>query len=119
MIQLPVPITPTGIANNNFREQVLRGNPGHHRVMATAGISSLGPLAVQEILHLILSFPDSSFREEFDPHGDRDFIVVTYHGIKIWGKIDTYDLNMEFMSENPADDSMTIRSLCLMLPDEY
>jgi hypothetical protein len=118
-ISRPVKITDVGIANNQFREQVLGGNLGHHKVMATIGINALGTEAVQELLHLVLNFSDSSFRESFEPYGDRDFIVLTYKGIKIWAKIDTYDLNIEFMSENPADDNLTVRVLTLMLPDEY
>jgi len=119
LINQPVPINPIGIANNRFREQVLNGNPGHHRLVATQGVHSLGTIAVQEILELVLLFPDSSFRESFEPFGDRDFVIVSYLGIKVWAKIDSFDLNMKFMSENPADDSRTVRVLTLMLPDEY
>lgn len=115
----PVAITPTGEANNRFRAEVLLGRPGHHRILSTLGIQALGPAVVQEILHQVLVFPDQSFRESFDPYGDRDFIVVHSQGQKVWAKIDTYDLSMKWMSENPADDEVTVRVLTLMLPDEY
>ena len=115
----PVPITPTGATNNRFRQQVLQGNPGHHRVLATQGISALGPQAVQEILFAVLSFRDEDFRESFEPWGDRDMIVVEHHGQKIWGKIDTYDPSGEFMSPDPGDDAVTVRVLTVMLPNEY
>lgn len=117
--QRPVPITPVGEANNKFRAEVLQGRPGHHRILSTQGVQALGSLAVQEILHQVLVFPDESFRESFDPYGDRDFIVVHYQGLKVWAKIDAYDPTMRWMSENPADDGVTIRVLTLMLPDEY
>lgn len=115
----PVPITPTGEANNRFRAGVLQGRPGHHRILSTPGIQALGSLAVQEVLHQALVFPDESFRESFEPHGDRDFIVVNHQGLKVWAKIDTFDLTMEWMSPDPADDEVTVRVLSLMLPDEY
>ena len=119
MPNAPVPITPTGAANNRFRAQALQGNPGHHRILATSGIQALGPQAVQEILYAVLSFKEEEFRESFDPWGDRDIIVVEHQGRRIWGKIDTYDPLCEFMSPDPADDLVTVRVLTVMLPEEY
>jgi hypothetical protein len=115
----PVPITPIGQANNRFREQVLRGYLGHHRIMATRGILALGADAVQKILHAVLSFSEEQFRESFEPWGDRDFIVLDYLGQKIYGKIDTFDPSLEFMSPDPADDLVTVRVLTIMLANEY
>lgn len=115
----PVPITPTGEANNRFRAEVILGRPGHHRILSTPGIQALGPAVVQEVLHLVLVFPDELFRESFDPYGDRDFICIINKGIRVWAKIDTYDPAMECMSENPADDEVAVCVLTLMLPDEY
>lgn len=117
--QYPVPITPTGQANNRFRAEVLQGRPGHHQILSTQGIQAHGPAVVQEILHLVLVFPDQSFRESFDPYGDRDFIEVYHQGLKVWAKIDAYDPSMRWISENPSDDGVTVRVLTLMLPDEY
>jgi len=115
----PIPITSVGLANNRFRQQALLGNPSHHRILATAGIYALGPVAVQGILHAVLSFKEEDFRESFDPWGDRDLVVVEINGKKVFGKIDTYDPSMEFMSPDPADDLVTIRVLTVMLPEEY
>ncbi len=117
--QHPVPITPTGEANNKFRAEVLQGRPGRHRILSTQGVQALGSLAVQEILHQVLVFPDDFFRESFDPYGDRDFICIINKGIRVWAKIDTFDPTMEWMSENPADDEVTVHVLTVMLPDEY
>lgn len=117
--QRPVPITPTGEANNRFRAKVLQGRSGHHRILSTQGVQALGSQAIQEVLRQVLLFPDDSFRESHDPYGDRDFVVVNHQGQKVWAKIDTYDLSMEWMSENPWDDVVTVRVLTLMLPDEY
>jgi len=112
-------ITDVGRANNRFRADALLGNPGHHRILASAGVNAMGPEAVQGILLLVLSFKDKDFRESFDPWGDRDFISVEYRGQTFFAKIDTYDPSMEFMSPDPADDLVTVRVLTVMLPDEY
>jgi len=119
MVQVPVPITDVGRANNRFRAQVLRGKPGHHRILATSRIYALDPEVVQGILHAVLSFKEEDFRESFDPWGDRDMVVVEFNGQKIFGKIDTYDPSMEFMSPDPGDDLVTIRVLTVMLLEEY
>lgn len=115
----PVPITAVGEANNRFRQDMLLGNHVHHQLVCTRGISDLGPAVAQEILDLMLRFPDEDFRESFEPWGDRDFIVVQCQGLKVWGKIDCYDLSMEYLSPEPVDDAVTVRVLTLMLPDEY
>ncbi len=115
----PVPITPLGETNSRFRSEVLQGRPGRHRILSTQGIQALGPTAVQEILYLVLSFREEDFRESFDPHGDRDFIVVHHQGKKVWAKVDTYDTTLEWMSPDPTDDAVTVRVLTLMMPDEY
>lgn len=115
----PVPITPVGEANNRFRSEVLQGRPGHHRILSTQGIQELGPVAVQEILYLVLSFREEDFRESSDPHGDRDFVVVQHQGKKVWAKIDTYDLSMKWMSPDPTDDAVTVRVMTLMFSCDY
>ncbi len=116
---MAIEITQVGRANNRFRAEVLLGNPGHHQILASAGVNAMGPEAVQEILFLVLSFKDEYFRESFDPWGDRDFISVEYRGQRIFAKIDTLDPSMEFMSPDPVDDLVTVRVLTVMLPEEY
>jgi hypothetical protein len=74
---------------------------------------------VEEILNLVLAFREEDFRSNFEPWGDRDFIVVAYQGKKIWAKIDAFDLTQTQASSNPLDDAVTTRVLTLMTPDEY
>ena len=45
--------------------------------------------------------------------------MVAIHGVAVWFKIDAYDLDYAFASENPADPDCTRRVLTLLLPDEY
>jgi Protein of unknown function (DUF3768) len=54
-----------------------------------------------------------------DPYGEHDFGNFTLAGRKFFWKIDAYDANMEFGSEDPADPSQTTRVLTIMLAEEY
>jgi hypothetical protein len=70
-----------------------------------------------ELLHLISDFND--FDEDNDPYGEHDFVSVEYNGETYFFKIDYYDLDMEHGSEDPADDSKTMRVCTLMHSSEY
>ena len=80
--------------NDNFRQSLQGG-----RVMLTAGIKAKTHDEIAEILEEVRSFD--------------------YKGQKIFFKIDYYDFNYEYMSENPADPTITNRVLSIMLADEY
>lgn len=56
----------------------------------------------------------------FDPHSpERDIAAVTVRETKLFFKIDYYDSNVEYGSEDPADAAMTTRVLTIMLPEDY
>ena len=59
------------------------------------------------------------FTEDNDPHGEHDFGSFELAGRKFFWKIDYYDANMEFGSEDPADPAKTTRVLTIMLAEEY
>jgi len=61
----------------------------------------------------------SDFDKENDPYGEHDFGNFTLAGRKFFFKVDYYDSNMEFGSEDPADPSKTTRVLTIMLAEEY
>lgn len=125
---MPVPITPTGTANNHFRSDYLMGRPGHHRIVFTNNcLSTFAKIGVTQIDLVVafLSFPDEKFHEDFDPYGDRDFISMEVRGIKVWGKIDHYQWIPEenrasdYLSEDTADDKITCRTMTILLPEDY
>ena len=60
-----------------------------------------------------------SFTEDNDPHEEHDFGVVEHGGVRCLWKIDYYDREMEMLSPDPADPSVTTRVLTIMLADEY
>ncbi|MCF8707006.1 DUF3768 domain-containing protein [Rhizorhapis sp. SPR117] len=60
-------------------------------------------------------------RYSFKP-GDgpgRDFGAFELHDQRVLFKIDYYDLDLEFGSEDPADASITRRVLTIMLAEDY
>lgn len=58
-------------------------------------------------------------RFEEDTYGERDFGAFTFGGEKVFFKVDYYDLNLEYGSEDPADASITARVVTIMLAAEY
>jgi hypothetical protein len=60
-----------------------------------------------------------TFNEENDPYGEHDFGVLQIEGQKVYWKIDAYDQDPRYGSEDPADPELTSRVLTLLLPEEY
>ena len=56
---------------------------------------------------------------EEDPYGERDFGSLTFRDKKVFFKIDYYDLDLEFGSEDPADAAISCRVVTIMLASEY
>ena len=98
--------------NDKFRKSFTGG-----QVFLTAGIDSMSSEDKANILSMVRNF--NKFTPDNDPYGEHDFGSFDYKGNKIFWKIDYYDLNYEFMSENPADPTITNRVLTIMLADEY
>ena len=76
--------------NDNFRKTFIGG-----RVMLTAGIRAKTQDEIAEILEKVRSF--DNFTTANDPYGEHDFG------------------SFEYMSENPADPTITNRVLTIML----
>lgn len=98
--------------NDNFRKTFTGG-----RVLLTAGIDSKPADDIANIMLLVQNF--NNFTPDNDPYGEHDFAAFDYKGDKIFWKIDYYDLNNEYLSENPADPTITNCVLTVMLADEY
>ena len=87
------------------------------RVMLTAGVNAL-PSDVQAIvIRRVATF--SEFTADNDPHQEHDFGNLEVARLKFFWKIDYFDANMEFGSEDPTDPTKTTRVLTIMLSSEY
>jgi hypothetical protein len=100
------------VLNDNFRSTYIGG-----QVVMTAGVSEL-PIDVKaKVLLMVKSF--STFDEDNDPHGEHDFGSFEVAGETFFWKIDYYDSDCHYGSEDPADPNKTTRVLTVMLADEY
>ena len=101
--------------------------------VATVGFRSLPDADQSQVRELIETY--DAFTEENDPHGERDFGCVYQLGDGCWTterprvcdderervfwKLDYYDRQMRFASEDAANPAVTRRVLTIMLADEY
>lgn len=100
------------VLNDNFRSTFVGG-----QVVMTVGVSEL-PMDVKATALLkVKSFND--FTGGNDPYGEHDFGSFQLAGETIYWKIDYYDSDTQFGSENPANPAVTTRVLTIMLAHEY
>ena len=101
--------------------------------VATVGFRSLPEADQSSVRELIETY--DAFDEDNDPHGERDFGCVYQLGDGRWTterprsrnderervfwKLDCYDRDLKYGSEDPADPSKTRRVLTIMLAEEY
>lgn len=95
----------------------LRRDHNYGKVVITKGIQALGHQAVMEVLAAVAAFSD--FTPDNDPYGEHDCAVMTVGGHRIMWKIDYYDPDLNFASDDPANSAVTIRLLTIMLAEEY
>jgi hypothetical protein len=98
--------------NDAFRRSFVGG-----KVVVTAGFECLPAKQRGSILAKVQTF--DQFNEDNDPHGEHDFGLIEDGDVRCFWKIDYYDPEMELMSPDPADPSVTTRVLTVMLADEY
>jgi DNA-directed RNA polymerase subunit RPC12/RpoP len=100
------------VLNDAFRRCFSGG-----RVMMTAGVNELPDMVKAEALSTVAKY--DAFSEDNDPHGEHDFGSFELCGRKFFWKIDYYDRDLQYGSENPSDPEQTTRVLTVMLASEY
>jgi len=98
--------------NDAFRTTMSGG-----RVLMTAGVDALPSDVKAMVIRRVATFTD--FNADNDPHLEHDCGSFTLSGRKFFFKIDCYDTDMRYGSEDPADPSKTTRVLTIMLAEEY
>ncbi|MGB5943282.1 MAG: DUF3768 domain-containing protein [Leeuwenhoekiella sp.] len=89
------------------------------KYMMSQGVSALPARDRLEAILQIRSYDD--FNEDNNPHGERDMGRLSLETSKqdiLW-KIDYYDLDYHYGSEDPSDLIKTRRVLMVILPSEY
>jgi hypothetical protein len=87
------------------------------QVMVTAGLDAKEEEFVTRVLREIAAF--TAFTNDNDPHGERDCARLTVDGESIIWKIDYFDRSLECHSPDPADPTVTVRVMTVMLAGEY
>ena len=101
--------------------------------VATVGFRSLPDADQSSVRELIETF--DAFDEDNDPHSERDFGTIYQladgrwtterprlredERERVFWKLDYYDRQMEFASDDAANPAITRRVLTIMLSDEY
>lgn len=103
--------------NDQLRKSLGMANM-KHKVLLTRALSSLDKEKVQQALNAVRTFND--FTEDNDPYGEHDFAFIELPGFpeKIAFKIDYYDSNLEYLSDDPASDIVTTRVMTVMLASD-
>ena len=87
------------------------------QIVATQGVAALPPEEQQALLAKVRLFDE--FNQASDPYGEHEFGAIEHSGEKYFWKIDYYDKNREYGSEDPADPEQTTRVMTIMQAHEY
>ena len=82
------------------------------KVWMTPGVAEMGPRPMLRALALVRDFDD--FCPDNDPFEEHDFGTITVDGEQLFWKIDYYDPDLKFGSNDPADASITHRVITIM-----
>ena len=130
----------SAVSTANQRERIAILNDRARQAMgvactlvATVGFRSLPEVDQSRVRELIETF--DAFDEDNDPRGERDFGTIYQLGDGCWTterprlsederervfwKLDYYDRDLRFASDDAADPAVTRRVLTVMLSDEY
>jgi Protein of unknown function (DUF3768) len=87
------------------------------KILLTEAVQALDMVTRMELLLAVQKF--ETFTQDNDPHNEHDFGLIKLDGKTFYFKVDYYDLNYEWRSENPADPALTRRVLTIMENFEY
>ena len=87
------------------------------RLVMTQGVASLPQSAIGAILAAVAGF--EAFSDSNDPYGEHDMGAIRVGVHLVFFKIDYYDEQLMFASDDPSDPAITQRVLTIMLTSEY
>jgi hypothetical protein len=105
------------VARIRFLNDAFRRSFSGGRVNMSAGVATLPPEKLTALLDAVRSF--DSFNVDNDPHHEHDFGKIELEDESYFWKIDYYDRNLEFGSDDPANPEVTTRVLTVMRASEY
>lgn len=87
------------------------------RIVVTQGVGGLPENDRMKIFEMVKSF--NAFTKDNDPYFEHDMGKVEHNGHKVFWKIDYYDRNLQYHSEDASDPEKTIRVMTILLANEY
>jgi hypothetical protein len=100
------------LLNDEFRTTFSGG-----KIMMTAGVNALPDMVKAAALQKVADFQE--FSNDNDPYNEHDFGSFELVSRQFFWKIDYYDKQCEFGSDDPADPDKTTRVLTIMLAEDY
>lgn len=85
--------------------------------MLTCGIRAYGPDFIQLAVKAVRDH--ASFTADNDPYGEHDFGSFNLAGEHLFWKIDHYDRELVYGSDDPSNPAVTRRVMTIMLASEY
>ena len=89
------------------------------RVVVTAGVAALPDATRAAVFEAVRASELFDAEADHDPHGERDFGAVEAAGVRVLWKIDAFDRDLCCASPDPADPTVTVRVMTIMLPEEW
>lgn len=86
-------------------------------ILVTRGIQALREDYRNRLIMAVRSF--DNFTPDNDPYSEHDFWNIALVGQNNYFKIDYYDKNREYGSEEPSNPSITSRVMTIMSASEY
>ena len=98
--------------NDQLRKQGVGGS-----VVVTRGVAELEGFDGRSLAVALAEY--AAFDADNDPHGERDFGDLTLFDTDLLWKIDYYDADLKYGSNDPTDPSITKRVLTVMIAGEW
>ena len=86
-------------------------------IVITSGVQNLTGFNAATLCAALSDYDE--FDRDNDPHGERDFGDITLFGTNLLFKIDYYDKDLQFASDDPTDPAVTNRVLTVMLASDW
>lgn len=113
VVEVALPRTEAiALLNDNLRRTGTGGT-----IMITRGVAVLPGFDRHQLAEALAAY--EAFDADNDPHGERDFGTVTLWGAKLLWKIDYYDAELKFGSEDASNPEVTKRVLTVMAAAEW
>ncbi len=108
---------PRAEAIARLNDELRRGESKSGTVMITQGVRAITGFDAAVLAAALANYSD--FDSDSDQHGERDFGSTTLWGYDLLWKVDYYDKELQYGSDDPANPVVTHRVLTVLLASEW